>query len=162
MAGRSADPGGTRGRHSLPGRGHGGAGRYRRGLARVDRSPAAEFFLDRRNETLTAPPEFMLVISFNPGYQRNFKELKPSTRQRFVGLSFHYPAPPIEAEIVAHESGVELAMARRLVTFANKVRHLQDSASRPLRRHACSSMPDSSCGPACRPEPPATLVSSNP
>jgi nitric oxide reductase NorQ protein len=68
----------------------------------------------------------MLVISFNPGYQRNFKELKPSTRQRFVGLSFHYPAPPIEAEIVAHESGVEMAMARRLVTFATKVRHLQE------------------------------------
>src|SRR5262249_53415144 len=98
-----------------------------------------QIFLDRRNETLTAPPEFMLVISFNPGYQRSFKELKPSTRQRFVGLSFNYPAPPIEAEIVAHESG--MAMARRLVTFATKVRHLQElglaaAASTRLLIHA--------------------------
>jgi nitric oxide reductase NorQ protein len=58
-----------------------------------------------------------------------------------VGLSFHYPAPLIEAEIVAHESGVELAMARRLVTFATKVRHLQElglaaSASTRLLIHA--------------------------
>ena len=53
----------------------------------------------------------MLVISVNPGYQRGFKALKPSTRQRFVGLRFHDPALPIEAEIVAHESGVDLAMA---------------------------------------------------
>ena len=100
-----------------------------------------QIFLDRRNETLTAPPEFMLVISFNPGYQRSLKELKPSTRQRFIGLSFHYPAPPIEVEIVAHESGVEMAMARRLVTFATKVRHLQElglaaSASTRLLIHA--------------------------
>jgi nitric oxide reductase NorQ protein len=100
-----------------------------------------QIFLDRRNETLTAPPEFMLVISFNPGYQRGFKELKPSTRQRFVGLTFQYPAPAIEAEIVAQESGVDMAMARRLVTFATKVRHLQElglsaTASTRLLVHA--------------------------
>jgi nitric oxide reductase NorQ protein len=85
-----------------------------------------QIFLDRRNETLTAAPEFMLVMSFNPGYQRGFKELKPSTRQRFVGLTFAYPEPAIEAEIVAQESGVELSLARRLVTFATKVRNLQE------------------------------------
>jgi nitric oxide reductase NorQ protein len=100
-----------------------------------------QIFLDRRNETLTAPPEFMLVISFNPGYQRGFKELKPSTRQRFVGVTFQYPSPAIEAEIVAQESGVELAMARRLVTFATKVRNLQElglsaTASTRLLVHA--------------------------
>jgi nitric oxide reductase NorQ protein len=100
-----------------------------------------QIFLDRRNETLTAPPEFMLVISFNPGYQRGFKELKPSTRQRFVGLTFQYPTPAIEAEIVAQESGVELALARRLVTFATKVRNLQElglsaTASTRLLVHA--------------------------
>jgi nitric oxide reductase NorQ protein len=85
-----------------------------------------QIYLDRRNETLTAPPEFMLVISFNPGYQRGFKELKPSTRQRFVGLTFDYPQPVVEAEIVAQESGVDMAMAQRLVTFAAKVRNLQE------------------------------------
>ena len=100
-----------------------------------------QIFLDRLNETLTAPPEFMLVISFNPGYQRGFKELKPSTRQRFVGLGFQYPEPAVEAEIVARESGVEPAMARRLVTFVTKVRNLEEyglsaTASTRLLAHA--------------------------
>lgn len=70
-----------------------------------------QIFLDRLNETLTAPPEFMLIISFNPGYQRGFKELKPSTRQRFVGLSFYYPEARVEAEIVARKSGVDDVLA---------------------------------------------------
>ena len=100
-----------------------------------------QVYLDRLNETLTAPAEFMLVISFNPGYQRGFKELKPSTRQRFVGLSFQYPEPEIEAEIVAQESGIDLAMAKRLVAFAGKVRNLQEfglsaTASTRLLAHA--------------------------
>jgi len=100
-----------------------------------------QIYLDRLNETLAAPAEFMLVISFNPGYQRGFKELKPSTRQRFVGLSFQYPEPEIEAEIVAQESGIDLAMAKRLVAFAGKVRNLQEfglsaTASTRLLAHA--------------------------
>ena len=100
-----------------------------------------QVYLDRLNETLTAPAEFMLVISFNPGYQRGFKELKPSTRQRFVGLSFRYPEPAVEAEIVAQESGIDLAMAKRLVAFAGKVRNLQEfglsaTASTRLLAHA--------------------------
>lgn len=100
-----------------------------------------QVFLDRRYETLTAPPEFMLVISFNPSDQRGFKELKPSTRQRFVGLSFQYPEAAIEAEIVAQESGVDAALAQRLVTFASKVRNLQElglssTASTRLLVHA--------------------------
>jgi nitric oxide reductase NorQ protein len=100
-----------------------------------------QIFLDRLNETLTAPPEFMLIISFNPGYQRGFKELKPSTRQRFVGLSFHYPEARVEAEIVARESGVDDALAQRLVTFATKVRNLEElglsaTASTRLLVHA--------------------------
>jgi nitric oxide reductase NorQ protein len=100
-----------------------------------------QIFLDRLNETLTAPPEFMLIISFNPGYQRGFKELKPSTRQRFVGLSFHYPEAWVEAEIVARESGIDDALAQRLVTFATKVRNLEElgpsaAASTRLLVHA--------------------------
>jgi nitric oxide reductase NorQ protein len=100
-----------------------------------------QIFLDRLNETLSAPPEFMLIISFNPGYQRGFKELKPSTRQRFVGLSFHYPEARVEAEIVARESGVDDALAQRLVTFATKVRNLEElglsaTASTRLLVHA--------------------------
>jgi nitric oxide reductase NorQ protein len=85
-----------------------------------------QVFLDRRNETLQAPREFMLVVSYNPGYQRGLKQLKPSTRQRFVGLSFGYPVEPIEAEIVQRESGVDAATAKRLVSLATKVRGLQE------------------------------------
>ncbi|PKL05757.1 MAG: AAA family ATPase [Spirochaetae bacterium HGW-Spirochaetae-9] len=81
-------------------------------------------YLDRRNESLSAPPEFMLVASFNPGYQRGIKELKPSTRQRFLGLSFDYPAAALEAEIVMAESGASRPQAEKLVAFAAKVRKL--------------------------------------
>ncbi len=85
-----------------------------------------EIYIDRRNETVKAPESFMLVVSFNPGYQKGLKELKPSTRQRFLGLSFNYPAADVEAEIVQKESGCELTIAKRLVGFGNKVRNLQE------------------------------------
>jgi nitric oxide reductase NorQ protein len=85
-----------------------------------------ELFVDRLDQTLHAPAEFMLVVSFNPGYQRGLKELKPSTRQRFVSLAFEYPAAPIEAEIVTAETGVDARTARRLVDFARKVRGLHE------------------------------------
>jgi len=82
--------------------------------------------LDRLNTTLTAPPEFMLVVSYNPGYQRGVKQLKPSTKQRFIGLDFHYPSAEIEAEIVQRESGCDAALARKLVVLARKIRALQE------------------------------------
>lgn len=66
-----------------------------------------ELFLDRTGETLHAPPEFMLVVSFNPGYQRSMRELKPSTRQRFIGLGFSYPAEDLEIRIITGETGVK-------------------------------------------------------
>jgi nitric oxide reductase NorQ protein len=68
----------------------------------------------------------MLVVSFNPGYQRGWKELKPSTRQRFVAASFDYPAPKLETEIVQRESGCEPAVAARLVKLGNKLRELDE------------------------------------
>lgn len=82
-------------------------------------------FVERHDETLLAGPEFMLVISFNPGYQGMAKELKPSTRQRFVGLSFVYPAPELEARILVGETGVDEGVARRLVALAGKARALE-------------------------------------
>lgn len=85
-----------------------------------------QVFIDRRNESIAAPPEFMLVISFNPGYQRGLKQLKPSTRQRFVGLSFAYPAEAVETKIVQTETGLDAGIARKLVIFANKVRGLHE------------------------------------
>lgn len=85
-----------------------------------------ELHLDRRDEHLIATDDFVLVVSFNPGYQRGLKELKPSTRQRFVTIAFDYPEPAIEAEIVATEAGVDQAVAKRLVAFARKVRDLPE------------------------------------
>ena len=85
-----------------------------------------ELHLDRRDETLAAPPSFTLVVSFNPGYRKALKELKPSTRQRFVALQFDYPQAEIEAEVVAREAGIEGAIARRLVTVAHKLRALDE------------------------------------
>lgn len=85
-----------------------------------------EILLDRTGEVLKAPSEFMMVISFNPGYQKSLKELKPSTRQRFVGLDFKIPSEDIETKIVSVESGIESKEALKLVRFANKVRKLND------------------------------------
>ncbi len=77
------------------------------------------------NELVTAHADFRLVVSYNPGYQAAFKELKMSTRQRFCALGFGYPSAPIEAAIVAHESGVQLAQAEQLVQLALRTRRLQ-------------------------------------
>ncbi len=81
--------------------------------------------LDRRNELLKAHPDFQLVISYNPGYQRMLKDLKQSTKQRFVAIDFHYPEPAIEADIVMHEGGVTREMAEKLVAIAGKMRNLK-------------------------------------
>src|SRR5690606_35355494 len=86
---------------------------------------ARELFPDRRYETLPPPEGFMLVASMNPGYQRGFKELKPSTRQRFVTYAFDYPKPEVEAEILRRECGVDAGVARRLVGLAGKIRKLE-------------------------------------
>src|SRR5690606_18314091 len=81
---------------------------------------------DKTGETLQAAPGFMLVISYNPGYQRMLKDLKPSTRQRFAALEFDFPAPALEARIVERESGIAAADARALVALAGQLRGLQD------------------------------------
>ncbi len=85
-----------------------------------------EIHIDRSDQTIRAADEFMLIVSCNPGYQRGLKELKPSTRQRFLSLAFEYPAPSIEIEIVTNESGVDAKHARRLVEFATKIRKLHE------------------------------------
>jgi nitric oxide reductase NorQ protein len=83
-------------------------------------------FLDKLGEEVVANSDFMLVASFNPGYQKGFKELKPSTRQRFVALSFDYPDEKIEREIVIAETAVEADVAKKLVKIANKIRNLTE------------------------------------
>ena len=78
--------------------------------------------VERTGELLDAPPEFMLVVSYNPGYQQTLKGLKPSTRQRFVSLSFDFPGPEREAAIIRHETGVSADLASRLVRLAGALR----------------------------------------
>ena len=83
-------------------------------------------YLDKLGEEVLASDAFMFVASFNPGYQKGFKELKPSTRQRFVSLSFDFPNPKMELEIIISETGVEEADAKRLVKIGNKIRNLTE------------------------------------
>src|SRR5579884_175835 len=81
--------------------------------------------LEKKGEIVRAHPDFQLVISYNPGYQSLMKDLKQSTKQRFGALDFNYPEHEIEAEIVAHESGVALEVAKNLVHIAERARNLK-------------------------------------
>ncbi len=83
-------------------------------------------FLDKRGEEIKADDNFMLVASFNPGYQKGFKELKPSTRQRFVSLHFQYPKPEDEIEIIVNETHIDVPTAKALVKIAEKIRNLSE------------------------------------
>lgn len=81
--------------------------------------------LERTGELLEAPADFMLVVSYNPGYQNVLKSLKPSTRQRFVAIQFDFPPPDAEAMIVAAESGLPRDRCAALVRVANALRDLK-------------------------------------
>ncbi|MCB1645555.1 MAG: CbbQ/NirQ/NorQ C-terminal domain-containing protein, partial [Pseudomonadales bacterium] len=83
--------------------------------------------IDRTGEQLSAPPEFMLVVSYNPGYQNLLKGMKPSTRQRFVSMSFDFPVPAIEAQILMSETGIDLKLATELVELGTALRRLKDT-----------------------------------
>jgi len=81
--------------------------------------------LDRKGELVHAHPDFQLVVSYNPGYQSRSKDMKPSTRQRFAALEFDYPDAAVETEIVAHEAGINAALAAQLVGVAQGSRALR-------------------------------------
>ncbi len=81
--------------------------------------------IEKRGTVLHAPPEFMLVVSYNPGYQSVLKDMKQSTRQRFVAMEFDYPTPESEIEIVMHEGGIDRETAADLVKIGQKVRNLR-------------------------------------
>ncbi len=85
-----------------------------------------ELYIDKLGETIKAHEDFTLVASFNPGYQRGFKELKPSTRQRFVALAFDYPETKVEVEILTNEAGIDNDLAKKLVNIASKIRNLTE------------------------------------
>jgi nitric oxide reductase NorQ protein len=101
--------------------------------------------IEKRGELLKAPPEFMLALSYNPGYQSVLKELKQSTRQRFVAIAFRYPEADIERRIVVTESGLDEENTAKLVRLAHMTRNLKgngldEGASTRLLVHAAKLM----------------------
>ncbi len=111
--------------------------------------------MEKKGELLEAPEDFCLAISYNPGYQSVLKDLKQSTRQRFVALEFNYPSPELEQKIILRESGIDPAIAVQLVKFAGMTRNLkgqglEEGASTRLLVHAAKLIardiePESAC-----------------
>ena len=83
-------------------------------------------FLDKLGDEIKADENFMLVASYNPGYQKGYKELKPSTKQRFVGLTFNYPKQKTEVDIIEKETSIDNKTAKELVKIAIKIRNLHE------------------------------------
>jgi len=81
--------------------------------------------IEKKGEIVQAPDDFMLVISYNPGYQSVLKDLKHSTKQRFVAIEFDYPKPDLEETILQEEAGIDADTASKLVKIAEKVRNLR-------------------------------------
>lgn len=81
--------------------------------------------IEKRGQVIEAADEFILVISYNPGYQSALKDLKQSTKQRFMAIEFDYPPPEIETVVVEREAGIDRELATRLVKLGGKVRHLK-------------------------------------
>ena len=82
--------------------------------------------IEKLGQVLEARDGFLLVMSYNPGYQSALKDLKHSTRQRFMAIEFGYPPRELEAKIVEHEAGVSQAVAMDLAKLGEKVRHLKE------------------------------------
>jgi nitric oxide reductase NorQ protein len=82
--------------------------------------------IEKRGQIVEAREGFLLVISYNPGYQSALKDLKHSTRQRFISLEFNHPRKELEAKIIAHESGVSPEVAEDLAKLGEKVRNLRE------------------------------------
>ncbi len=85
-----------------------------------------EIYLDRTNEVVKAPKEFMCVASFNPGYQKGFKELKPSTRQRFINMMMTYLNAEDETRLLSEMTQTTTQQAAKLVKLASKLRQMSE------------------------------------
>jgi nitric oxide reductase NorQ protein len=112
--------------------------------------------LDKKGELVQAHPDFQLVISYNPGYQSLMKDLKQSTKQRFVAFDFDYPAADVESTILQQEAQVGAEMADKLVKIAHTARNLKghgldEGISTRLLVYAANLMRDGiAAGDACR------------
>ncbi len=103
--------------------------------------------MEKVGELLQAPDDFCLTISYNPGYQSVLKDLKQSTRQRFVALEFDYPAEDVETDIIVKETGISHELAGKLIKFAHMTRNLkgnglEEGASTRLLVHAAKLISD--------------------
>jgi nitric oxide reductase NorQ protein len=87
-----------------------------------------QLYIERTDEELAAADGFMLVASYNPGYQHGLKDLKPSTKQRFLCIAFDYPTREVEAEILRGETGIDAATADRLAALGSRLRELDPVA----------------------------------
>ena len=101
--------------------------------------------IDKTGELLEAAPGFQLVVSYNPGYQRMLKDLKPSTRQRFVALDFDFPPPERRG---AHRRARKRRRTRSGASRWSRSRsgcaRCATAASPRCRARACSSPPHAS------------------
>jgi nitric oxide reductase NorQ protein len=82
--------------------------------------------IDKLGQVVEAADGFLMVVSYNPGYQNALKDLKHSTRQRFVALEFDFPPPEVEMEIIKHEADVDAELAEQLAKLGDKIRNLRD------------------------------------
>ncbi len=80
--------------------------------------------VEKKGKIFQAPEEFMMVISYNPNYQSVLKELKPSTRQRFISINLGWPSEDLEVRIVGREAGIDEPTSSKLVKAANRIRNL--------------------------------------
>ncbi len=83
--------------------------------------------VERLGTTIPAHADFLLVVSYNPGYQATAKDLKPSTRQRFLAIEFNYPHVALETDIIAHESGIDAETAGSLAFLGDRLRNLDEA-----------------------------------
>jgi nitric oxide reductase NorQ protein len=83
--------------------------------------------IERLGTTISAHPDFLLVVSYNPGYQATLKDLKPSTRQRFIAIEFDYPDVELETRIIAHESELDDGTAGQLAFLGDRLRNLDEA-----------------------------------
>ena len=83
-------------------------------------------YIEKKGEMLEASDNFMLVISYNPGYQSILKNLKHSTRQRFIAIEFTHPPRDVETKIIQHEAGISPDIAGRLARLGEKIRNIKE------------------------------------
>ena len=82
--------------------------------------------IDKLGQVIQADDGFLLVVSYNPGYQNAVKDLKHSTRQRFVAIEFDFPEVERETKIIAHEAEIDEGISNQLAVLGQKIRNLRE------------------------------------